>query len=237
VKEALLELEEIHTYYGDSHVIQGISLKVFPGEVVCLLGRNGAGKTTTLRTIVGLTPPRKGRIMFMGRVISGLPTHEIVRWGIGFVPEDRRIFPKLTVKENLELAALHSRKRAHRQWTVERIMEEFPLLKGLSDRKGGKLSGGEQQLLAIARSLVLNPKILLLDEPCEGLAPIIVEQLRELILRLKGEVTMLIAEQNARFAVMVSDRGYIIEKGRIAYEGTSAELAADETVKEKYLAV
>ncbi len=233
--EPLLKVEEIHTYYGDSHVIQGVSLEVNRGEVVCLLGRNGAGKTTTIRSIMGLTPPRRGRVLFGGDEITGLPTHEIVRRGVGFVPEDRRIFPRLTVLENLELAATYS--RGEGKWTVERVLEEFSILRGLAHRKGGRLSGGEQQILAIARALLLNPEILLLDEPSEGLAPIIVEQLRELILNLKGEVTILLAEQNALFAIEVADRGYIIEKGRIAYCGDTESLSQNEEVKRRYLAL
>lgn len=235
-RQPLLAVEEVHTYYGDSHVLQGISLEVFPGEVVCLLGRNGAGKTTTIRTIMGFNPPRRGRVLFMGEVISGLPPHEIVRRGLGFVPEDRRIFPRLTVRENLQLAALNSRRKGG-GWTLQRVLEEFPILQGLMDRKGGNLSGGEQQLLAIARSLLLNPEVLLLDEPSEGLAPVIVEQLRDLILALKGGVTMLIAEQNARFVLEVSDRGYIVEKGRIICSDAAQRLMTDEEVKERYLAV
>jgi len=233
---SILKVEDIHSYYGDSHVIQGISLEVFKGEIICLLGRNGAGKTTTMKSIINLIHPRQGRIIFEGTDITFFPTYQIIRMGIGFVPEDRRIFPTLTVLENLEIVQPLNQKKG-KKWTIERIFREFPILKSLSNRKGGKLSGGEQQILAIARALLGNPKLLLLDEPCEGLAPIIVEQLTDLILSLKGEVTILLSEQNAKFAISVSDRGYVIEKGRIAFYGDIKELKENNEIKERYLAV
>jgi len=230
----MLEVRDIHTFYGDSHVLQGISLRVSGHESVCLLGRNGAGKTTTMKSIMGYTPPRSGEILFRGEKISNLPTYEIVRKGIGYVPEDRRIFPELTVRENLEVA---ERKTGTGPWTMETILDLFPLLRRLLDRRGGKMSGGEQQLLAIARALIGNPSFLLLDEPCEGLAPVIVEALKETILTLKKSLPILIAEQNARFALEVSDRGYVIEKGLIKYAGETALLAKNTEIQQRYLSV
>ena len=230
----MLEVRDIHSYYGDSHVLQGISLYVGKRESVCLLGRNGAGKTTTMKSIMGYVPPRKGAILFEGRDITRLRTHEIVRIGIGYVPEDRRIFPQLTVRENLEIAA---RRDATGRWDMESVLELFPLLKRLLDRKGGKMSGGEQQLLAIARALIGNPAFLLLDEPCEGLAPVIVEELKRTILILKEALPFLIAEQNARFALEVSDRGYVIEKGLMKYEGATESLRSNAEVQQRYLSV
>ncbi len=232
----MLRIEDVHTYYGDSHILQGISLEVKEGEVVALLGRNGAGKTTTFRTIMQLVPPKSGAIFFQDTKINGLKPHEVTRLGIGFVPEDRRIFPTLTVIENLEVAEGFNAKREGR-WTIERIFEYFPLLYKLRKRAGGNLSGGEQQLLAIARTLMGNPLILLLDEPCEGLAPIIVESLEKLIMELKGEVTILLAEQNAPFALKVSERGYILEKGQIKYHATTSDLKSNKEIQERYLSV
>jgi len=232
----ILEVSDVHAYYGDSHVLQGVSLALGPGEIVCLLGRNGAGKTTTMRSIVGYVPPAAGKVVFDGEVVSGRPVYENVRRGIGFVPEDRRIFPALTVEENLEVARLPPRPGLE-PWTVERVFDEFPLLRPLRRQKGGALSGGEQQVLAIARALVGNPRVLLLDEPCEGLAPVIVETLGETISELKGQIPILLAEQNARFALGVADRGYVIEKGRVVYGGTRRELLENEEIQERYLAV
>ncbi len=230
----MLELRDIHSYYGDSHVIQGISLHVRGSESVCLLGRNGAGKSTTMKSIMGYVPPRKGTVIFRGQDITGLPTYEIVRRGIGYVPEDRRIFPDLTVRENLEIAR---RPGVSGKWDMASVLEMFPLLRRLLDREGGKMSGGEQQLLAIARALIGNPSFLLLDEPCEGLAPVIVEDLKQTILVLKRGLPILIAEQNARFALEVSDRGYVIEKGLIKHEGSTESLASNTEVQQRYLSV
>ncbi|MBI4591815.1 MAG: ABC transporter ATP-binding protein [Candidatus Rokubacteria bacterium] len=233
----VLEVSQIHTYYGSSHVLQGVSLSVAEGEVVCLLGRNGAGKTTTLRTIMGLAPPRSGSVKARGREIGGLPPHAIARLGIGFVPEDRRVYPDLTVRENL--LVVHRRgDGAGRAWTVDRVYELFPVLARLDSHKGGYLSGGEQQMLTIGRTLMTNPRILLLDEPAEGLSPLVVQALAEQIMRLKREgMTILLSEQNLRFATHLSDRAYVIEKGTIRYEGTVAEFEQNEAVRHRYLMV
>lgn len=232
----MLKVSDIHVYYDDSHVLQGMSLEVNAGEIVCLLGRNGAGKTTTMRGIMGLNPPASGQVIFDGKEITGRPVYENVRRGLAFVPEDRRIFAGLTVQENLEVAALPARDDLE-SWTSKRIFDVFPLLFHLKDRKGGALSGGEQQVLAIARALAGNPLILLLDEPCEGLAPVIVEELGNTILALKAETPILMTEQNAHFALSISDRGYIIDKGMLRYEGTKEDLLLNTEIQSRYLAV
>lgn len=232
----MIDVDDIHTYYGDSYVLQGVSLSVGEGEIVCLLGRNGAGKTTTIRSIMGYTPPRRGRVALDGEEVTRMPVYSHVRRGIGYVPEDRQIFPDLTVDENLEVAILPPRKERE-QWTHRRVYDKFPILEKLSDHKGGALSGGEQQMLSIARALMGNPKVLLLDEPCEGLAPIIVDTLGEIILELKRDMPVLMAEQNARFAFDVSDRGFVIDKGRMRYEGGIEALAANKEIQSRYLAV
>ncbi len=234
--DGMLEVNDIHVYYGDSHVLQGVSLTVKPGETVCLLGRNGAGKTTTLRGIMGYQPPANGEVRFAGTAITQRPVYETVRRGIGFVPEDRRIFPDLTVEENLEVAELPTRPGLS-PWDRSRLYDTFPLLANLRDRKGGALSGGEQQMLAIARALAGNPRLLLLDEPCEGLAPVIVESVGEVILDLKSQMPVLLSEQNARFALSVADRGYVIDKGIVRFEGTKEELLENKDIQERYLAV
>ena len=232
----LLEINNIHTYYGKSYILQGISLIVSQDEVVCLLGRNGAGKTTTLKSIIGLVPPKQGSIRFKGDEIVGKEPFEIARLGIGYVPEDRRIFPDLTVKENLEVMPQRSVPQDE-EWTVERIFELFPILKRLQGNKGMELSGGEQQMLTIARTLMVNPEILLLDEPSEGLAPLIVKELEHLVRQIKYHITILLVEQNSRFAIDLSNRGYIIEKGKILYQGDIKELKENKEIKERYLAV
>ena len=232
----MIEVLDIHVFYGDSYILQGISLNVKEGEIVCLLGRNGAGKTTTMKSIMGYNPPKRGTVRFDGRDVTQQPVYEKVRRGIGYVPEDRRIFPNLTVVENLQVARLpgHSDRTA---WDIERIFSTFPILVKLREHKGGELSGGEQQILAISRTLMGNPRILLLDEPCEGLAPLIVENLGEIINSLKAEVPILMTEQNAHFALNISDRGYVIDKGRIRYEGTAADLVKNKEIQQRYLAV
>ena len=232
----MLEINEIHVYYGDSYILQGVSLNVQKGEIVCLLGRNGAGKTTTMRGIMGYNPPARGSISFDGGEIAGQAVYANVRRGLGFVPEDRRIFPDLSVMENLEVARLPARK-GQEAWTEERIFDLFPLLVKLKNHKGGALSGGEQQMLSLARALMGNPRMLLLDEPCEGLAPIIVESIGEIITALKADVPILLTEQNAHFALGIADRGYVIDKGRVCHEGSAAGLAANDEIQQRYLAV
>ena len=233
---ALLELSHVDAYYDDSHILFDLSLSVEAGEVVCLLGRNGAGKTTTVRSIVGLTPPRAGRITLRGRDLAGLPPFRIARLGIGFVPEDRRIFPNLTVHENLEVARRTWGNGG--TWTEERVFELFPILRERRRQPGGTLSGGEQQMLTIARTLMGNPEILLLDEPSEGLAPLVVENLRQQLGRLKASgLTMVLAEQNVRFVSDLGDRVYIIEKGMVRYQGSMAAFLGDADVRQAYLAV
>jgi branched-chain amino acid transport system ATP-binding protein len=228
----MLELEDVHAYYGRSHVLHGVTLRAQAGEVVSLLGRNGAGKSTTLKSIVGLVRVERGRIRFEGRDIGGLPTFQISRLGIGFVPEDRRIFPDLSVLENLRVGARRDGA------SLDRVLALFPWLRGLLDQRGGSLSGGEQQMLTIARTLMGAPRLLLLDEPSEGLAPVAMRALAERIGALKREgLTILLSEQNLRFARRLADRAYIIEKGEIKFEGTIAELDADEPRRRAYLSV
>jgi len=235
---ALLELSHVETYYEDSHILFDLSLTVEAGEVVCLLGRNGAGKTTTVRSIVGLTPPRSGRITLRGRDVAGLAPFRIARLGIGFVPEDRRVFPNLTVHENLEVARQTWGSGATGGWTEERVFELFPILRERRRQAGGTLSGGEQQMLTIARTLMGNPQVLLLDEPSEGLAPLVVETLRQQLGRLKASgLTLVLAEQNVRFVSELGDRVYILEKGMVRYQGSMAEFIADAEVRQAYLAV
>ena len=234
---ALLELSHVETYYGDSHILYDLSLTVEAGEVVCLLGRNGAGKTTTVRSIIGLTPPQAGRITLRGRDVAGLPPFRIARLGIGFVPEDRRVFPNLTVQENLEVAR-RTWGNGGGLWTAERLFDLFPILRERRRQPGGTLSGGEQQMLTIARTLMGNPEILLLDEPSEGLAPLVVEMLRQQLGRLKASgLTVVLAEQNVRFVSELGDRVYILEKGMVRHESSMARFLADAEVRQAYLAV
>jgi branched-chain amino acid transport system ATP-binding protein len=231
-------MSHVETYYDDSHILFDLSLTVESGEVVCLLGRNGAGKTTTVRSIVGLTPPRAGRIVLRGQDLVGLPPFRIARHGIGFVPEDRRVFFNLTVQENLEVARKTWGNGAAGAWTAERVYELFPILQERRRQAGGTLSGGEQQMLTIARTLMGNPDILLLDEPSEGLAPLVVDDLRQQLGRLKASgLTIVLAEQNVRFVGELGDRVYILEKGAVRYQGSMAEFLADEQVRQAYLAV
>jgi branched-chain amino acid transport system ATP-binding protein len=234
----LLEVAGIDAYYGDSHILFDLSLDVAEGEVVCLLGRNGAGKTTTLKSIIGLVPPRSGRVVLRGRDLAGLPPYRIVRQGIGYVPEERRIFGNLTLRENLEVARRTWGDDTTRLWTAERVFELFPHLATLRDRPAGRLSGGEQQMLTIARTLMGNPSLLLLDEPSEGLAPLVVEMLATQLAGLKGTgLTMLVAEQNVHFVSELGDRVYVLEKGMVRYEGTMPDFVANDEVRRAYLAV
>jgi branched-chain amino acid transport system ATP-binding protein len=226
----MLEVEGIHTYYGLSHILFGVSLKVEAGQVVCLLGRNGAGKTTTLKSILGLAAPKQGRIRFKQEDVTGKEPYILVRKGIGYVPDDRRIFADLSVGENLEIAERKARERE--VWDKERVYELFPPLRRLDSRKGGLLSGGEQKMLAIGRALMGNPDFLLLDEPTEGIAPVMVRAFGQTILRLKDlGLTVLIAEQNVKFTLKLSDVGYIIDNGRICYQGPVKELVENEEVR------
>jgi branched-chain amino acid transport system ATP-binding protein len=228
----LLDVSGIHTYYGDSHVLHGVSLRVEPGEAVALLGRNGAGKTTVIRSIVGFTPPRQGRVVLDGEAVQGWPAHRIARRGIALVPQGRRIFAPLTVRENLDLGARSS------GWTLERVFELFPRLRERQAQSGGTLSGGEQQMLAIARALLTNGRLLLLDEPSEGLAPLIVREIGRVLGALKSErLSILLVEQNYHLALRVADRVYVMSKGQIVYEGTPVALGADEDIKRRYLGV
>jgi branched-chain amino acid transport system ATP-binding protein len=235
---ALLELRHVETHYGESHILFDVSLDVHRGEVVCLLGRNGAGKTTTIRSIMGLTPPRSGQVRFRDQDVTGLPPFRLARLGLGFVPEDRRVFPNLTVHENLEVARKTWGDGNRRAWTEERVFDLFPMLRERRNQLGGTLSGGQQQMLTIARTLMGDPEILLLDEPSEGLAPLVVEALREQLARLRASgLTLVLAEQNVRFVSEVGDRAYILEKGMVRYEGTMAEFLANEDARQAYLAV
>jgi branched-chain amino acid transport system ATP-binding protein len=232
----ILVVGEIYTAYGLSQVLFGVSLEVAAGECVCLLGRNGVGKTTTMRSIMGLTAPQQGRVVWKGRDIAGREPYQIADLGIGFVPEDRRIFADLTVWENLDVAA---RSRGGTSaWTLERVFGLFPKLRELVDRQGGFLSGGEQQMLTIARTLMGNPELLLLDEPSEGLAPLVVDHLKDQIARLKQDgLTILLAEQNVDFCLDLADRVYVLEKGHIRYEGTAASFRENESIRAQYLAL
>jgi len=230
----LLEVSEINTYYGLSHILFGVSLEIEEGETVCILGRNGVGKTTTLRSIMGLTPPRSGSIKFRKEDIKGKQPFEIAKRGIGFVPEDRIIFPDLTVRENLEIAA-KSGENGER-WTLDKVFNLFPVLKERQNQEGGTLSGGEQQMLTIARTMMGNPRLLLLDEPSEGLAPILVRTIEEQINLLRNEgMTILLSEQNLNMAMKVADRAYILEKGAICWRGNSSELEEEPEILKKYL--
>lgn len=233
----LLRLDGVDAFYGRAHILFGLGFSVRPGEVTALIGRNGAGKSTTLKTIIGLVPAAAGTIEYGGRPIGGLPAHVIARLGLGYVPEDRRIFTELSVMENLEVGRQPPRAGAP-VWTAERLFELFPNLGRMRGRPGGRMSGGEQQMLTIARTLMGNPAMILLDEPSEGLAPVIVEQMALAIRSLKAEgLTVLLSEQNLHFAREVADRAVVIEKGRARYQGTMAELTADAAVREQYLTV
>lgn len=233
----MLEIEGLDAYYGRAHILHGVGFAMARGEVLALMGRNGAGKSTTMKAVMGLVPPRAGRVVFEGQDIVGREPFEIARLGIGYVPEERRVFSELSVMENLSVAQRPKREGAP-HWTPERLFQLFPNLGRMRDRPGGAMSGGEQQMLTIARTLMGNPKLVLLDEPSEGLAPVIVEEMAKTILALKGEgLSVLISEQNLHFAGSVADRATIIEKGLIRFTGTMAELKADEAVRAQYLSV
>src|SRR5215471_15140901 len=234
---AQLEVDQIHTAYGLSQVLFGVSLDVEAGTCVALVGRNGVGKTTTMRSIMGLSPPQRGHIRFKGAEIAGLAPYKISRLGIGFVPEDRRIFPELSVWENLDIAR-RAGTNGRTTWREAEVFALFPDLSEIPDRKGGVLSGGQQQMLTIARTLMGNPELLLLDEPSEGLAPLIVEQLRQRVAELKSTgLSIVLAEQNLQFVLALADRVYILEKGEVRFTGTPADLQADKSIVQQFLTV
>lgn len=231
-----LEMRDVNSFYGKSHILFGMSLDVAKGQVVGLIGRNGAGKSTTFKSIIGLVPPRQGSITYRGKSIAGLPSHQIAKMGIGYVPEDRRVFSDLTVLDNLEIMQKVN-PQSEGGWTVERIFDLFPKLAQLRFNRGMDLSGGEQQMATIARTLMINPSILLLDEPTEGLAPLIVQEIKRLIQEVRKTTTILLAEQNLKFVLDLIDYGYVIDQGKVVFEGTAQELDADEHTKQKYLGV
>ncbi len=232
----MIEIKDIHTWYGDSYILQGVSLKVEDASIVALLGRNGMGKTTTIRSIMGLTPPRRGSIVFDGTELVGLPPHKIARLGIGLIPQGRLIFSSLSVTENLKVAARASDKAD--PWTLDRVFEVFPKLAERRKNKGNLLSGGEQQMLTIARALMTNPDLLLFDEPSEGLAPVVVDEVFRVIERLKAAgQSILLVEQDFGMAMGVADHAYIMSRGAIVYESTPDKLIDNESVKAQYLGV
>lgn len=229
----MLTVENIHTYYGESHILHGISLSVKKGSMSVMLGRNGMGKTTTIRSIIGFTPPRQGKIVFQGKEIQNQPSYKISKLGVGLTPQGRGIFPNLTVKENLLLAA---REGSGTGWTLDKVYEFFPRLKERAGSMGGNLSGGEQSMLSIGRSLMTNPSLLLLDEPSEGLSPIMVQEVMKIIRKLKEDgLSMLMVEQNLSMALSVADVVYILSKGQVVFEGTPEELKQNTEVKSQYL--
>jgi len=236
----ILDVKSINTYYGLSHIVFDLSLSVNWGETVAFLGRNGAGRTTTLKSIMGIVPPRSGQIIFEEMNITGLPSYKISRLGIGIVPEDRRIFSRLSVRENMEISRKKASKKSScdKEWTVEDFFEIFPALGKRADKPGGTLSGGEQQMLTIARTMMGNPQLLLLDEPTEGLAPMIIKEIMKFIVLLKEQgISLILSEQNVKFSLAPADKAYIIEKGRIVYLGTRENLEGDTEVIKTYLAV
>jgi branched-chain amino acid transport system ATP-binding protein len=234
----LLEIKDLNTYYDESHVLRGISLNVDQGEIVSLLGRNGVGKTTTLKSVIGILAPRSGQILFKGRDVSGLAPHNIANQGVGYVPEDRRIFPRLTVRENLLMGIKPGQKETSGGWSVDKIYEYFPPLKARDKQKGAYLSGGEQQMLTIARALMGEPEVLLLDEPTEGLAPMIVETLEQVVTDVNNHgVAILLVEQNMRVVLRLAKRIYVISKGKIVFQGSGEELKEAREIRERYLEV
>ncbi|HEX7881702.1 MAG TPA: ABC transporter ATP-binding protein [Afipia sp.] len=233
----MLKVEDLHTYYGESHILQGVGLSVAPAQCVAILGRNGAGKTTTLRSILGLTPARRGSVVFNGIDITRLPTYRIVQSGIAFVPEDRGIFPTVTVEEHLAIAYSASRHRPHRK-PIEHVFETFPRLAERRRSLGGQLSGGEQQMLAIGRALVAGPDLMILDEPSEGLAPVIIEKLESVLKDVKASGTpILLVEQNYHLATQLADYVYVLSQGRVQFAGDTQSLIANEDVRRTYLSV
>jgi branched-chain amino acid transport system ATP-binding protein len=228
----MLKISDIHTYYGDSHILQGISLSMESGQVVGILGRNGMGKTTLIRSIIGFTPPRRGRVLFKERDVTGWPSNRVVGLGLGLVPQGRRVFPSLTVDENLAVAA----KRNGGPWTSARVMELFPRLRERRENRAGKLSGGEQQMLAIARALMTNPDLLLMDEPTEGLAPLLVREVGGVIENLKSQgLSILLVEQNLPLALRLADQVHVLSRGRIVHSSAPQALWENEEIKRRYL--
>src|SRR6266540_3755934 len=235
---AFLQVGQINTFYEQSHILFDLSLDVNEGEIVCLLGRNGAGKTTTLRSLMGLTPPRSGSISFRGQELVGLPPYRIAQLGLGYVPEDRRIFPNLTVWENLDVARKSEPDGQQSRWTIARVFALFPQLKTLARQHGGHLSGGEQQMLTIARTLMGNPEVLLLDEPSEGLAPLMVKEVRDVLAEInKAGVSIVLVEHNLKVAMSLADRVYLMGKAHVAFTGTVGELNAKPEIRARYLEV
>jgi branched-chain amino acid transport system ATP-binding protein len=231
----LLIVDDIHTYYGESYVLQGVSLQVRRGHVVAVLGRNGMGKTTLIRSVIGFTPPRRGRILYGGADITRRPSEQIARLGVGLVPQGRRIFPTLTVEENLMVGA---RGGSGDGWTLDRVYALFPRLRERGHYRGNRISGGEQQMLAIGRALMANPEFLLMDEPSEGLAPLLVQELGGVLARLKQEgLSFLLVEQNFRLALQLADRVFVLSKGRVVFEGTPSELEQSTETRQRYLGV
>ncbi|MDX2440871.1 MAG: ABC transporter ATP-binding protein [Desulfobacterales bacterium] len=233
--EFILEATNLNTFYDRSHILFDIGLNVKPGETLCLMGRNGAGKTTVFRSIMGLTPPKSGKILLKGKDCTGFQPYKMARLGLGFVPEDRRILGPFTIKDNLELGIVPGRKG---KWNIDTVLDIFPILKEMTNRLGGTLSGGEQQLLTIARALMGNPDIIVMDEPTEGLSPVIVADLKELVLSLKkAKTTILLSEQNLRFSLAVSDRVVVIDKGHEVYHGSTDQFREEKDIHKTYLAV
>lgn len=234
----VLEIRDLNTFYEQSHILQGVSLGIDHGEIVCLLGRNGVGKTTTLKSIIGFVKPRSGQVLFKGQEITGFPPYAIAKLGVGFVPEDRRIFPTLTVRENLIMGIKPGQKGKEDGWTIEKVYHYFPALQARDRQKGRNLSGGEQQMLTIARTLMGNPEVLLIDEPTEGLAPKIVETVEQVINEIHQHgIPILLVEQNMRVALRLAERIYVMAKGRVVFHGTRQELKEAHEVREKYLEV
>jgi branched-chain amino acid transport system ATP-binding protein len=231
-----LQVDNIHSYYGDSYVLQGVSLSVGPGQIACVLGRNGVGKTTLIRSIIAFTPPRQGRVLFGDVELTRLPAHRIMKLGLGLVPQGRRIFPSLTVAENLSIALRRPQDAGLPVWHIDDVLQLFPALRERLRNGAGTLSGGEQQMLAIARALVSNPRLLLMDEPTEGLSPHVVAEIKALVLRLRASgMPILLVEQDLEFALAVADETYVMDKGRIVYRGRPEQIERDDAIRETYL--